>query len=181
MTHNLVKKRKVLLQKMEAMISFPILRSSKDYNSLSGHAFVIGCRTGKVLRCGVLQKQCSTCNSYRKRDLPIPDHEYNINDDGSSGRMEALLCKELIEDISTQIIGRVLVGQVVSGDDSILRSVCASRTKGGKLGDKVDEPEFLADPAHRTKATVKPVFGLVKRKKKQDEVKKLTHCVLNIN
>ena len=73
------------------------------------------------------------------------------------------------------------MSQVVSDDDSTLRSVCASRTKGGKLGDKVDEPEFLADPAHRTKATVKPVFGLVKRKKKQDEVKKLTHCVLNIN
>ena len=29
-------------------------RCGKVYNSLSGHAFVIGCRTGKVLRSGVL-------------------------------------------------------------------------------------------------------------------------------
>ena len=73
-----------------------------------------------------------------------------------------------------------MVGQVVSDDDSTLRSVCSSYAKGGKLRDGVEEPEFLTDPAHRTKVMVKPVFGLVKKPKKQDEVKKLTRCVLKI-
>jgi hypothetical protein len=145
----------------------------KVYNSLSGHAFIIGCRSGKALRCGVLQKQCSTCNSYRKRDLPIPNHPCNINHDGSSGSMETLLCKDLIEEICEETIGRVMVGQVVSDDDSTLRSVCSSHSKGGKLYDGVDEPEFLADPAHRTKVMAKPIFALVKKTRKQDEVKKV--------
>ena len=151
----------------------------KVYNSLSDHAFVIGCRSGKVLRCGVLQKQCSTCNSYRKRDLPVPDHPCNINHDRSSGSMEALLCKDLIEEITTETIGRVMVGQVVSDDDSTLRSVCSSHLKGGKKND-VEEPELLTDPVDRTTVMVKPVFGLVKKTRKQDEVKKLTRCVSKI-
>ena len=93
--------------------------------------------------------------------------------DGSSGSVEALLCRELIEGIYTQTIGRVVVGQVVSDNDSTLRSVYASVINGEQVGEGVDEPKFLADQAHRTKVMVKPVFGLVKRTKKQDEVKKI--------
>ena len=84
--------------------------------------------------------------------------------------METLLCKDLIEEICEETIGRVMVGQVVSDDDSTLRSVCSSHSKGGKLHEGVDEPDFLADPAHHTKVMVKPVFALVKKTRKQDEV-----------
>ena len=87
--------------------------------------------------------------------------------------MEALLCKELLEDICHETIGRVMVGQIVSDDDTTLRSVCSSSSNGGKLSDEVEEPDFLADPAHRTKVMVKPVFALVKKTRKQDEVKKV--------
>ena len=100
--------------------------TGKVYNSLSGHAYFIGCRTGKVFKCGVLQKSCVTCTSYQKRDLPIPNHLCNVNHNGSSGSMESLLCCQMIEELHDASGGKVVVSEVVSDDDSQLRSVCSA-------------------------------------------------------
>ena len=143
----------------------------KVFDSLSGHGFFIGCRTQKVVSLGVLQKKCAFCISHKKRDLPIPDHECNSNHSGSSGSMEALLCRQMLEDLYDTTSSKISIGDIVSDDDSTLRKHCSSASKGGKLKEGVCEPRFLADPSHRTKVMVKPVFNLVTKTKKLDEVK----------
>ena len=71
----------------------------KVFDSLSGHGFFIGCRTKKVVSLGVLQKKCALCQNHKKRDLPIPDHECNSNHSDSSGSMEVLLCRQMLEEL----------------------------------------------------------------------------------
>ena len=61
----------------------------------------------------------------------------------------------------------------MSHDDSTLRSYCSLIENGGSLRPGVREPKYLADPSHRAKVWVKPVFKMVKQTKKQDEVKKI--------
>ena len=56
-----------------------------------------------------------------------------------------MLCRELTEDVHNQTIVRVMVGEVVSDDDSTLRSMCFAKKNGGKLGEGVHEPKFLAN------------------------------------
>ena len=68
---------------------------------------------------------------------------------------------------------KVAVAEVVSDDDSTLRSYCSLIENGGSLRPGVREPKYLADPSHRAKVWVKPVFKMVKQTKKQDEVKKI--------
>ena len=121
------------------------------YDSLSGHAYLIGCRTGKVIMRGVMQKKCSTCTSYNKRDLPVPKHICNINHQGSSGSMESILCRILLEEVDTMSFNKVAVAEVVSDDDSTLRSYCSAVENGGSLRPGVREPKYLADPSHRAK------------------------------
>ena len=147
--------------------------SGRLYDSLSGHAYFIGCRTGKVIMRGVMQKKCSICTSYNKRDLPVPEHTCNINHEGSSGSMESILCRKLLEEVHVMSFNKVAVGEVVSDDDSTLRSYCSLVSNGGSLSPGVREPKYLADPSHRAKVWVKPVFKMVKQTKKQDEVKKI--------
>ena len=107
----------------------------------------------------------------KKRDLPIPDHECNSNHSGISGSMEALLYRHMLEALYDTTASKIYVGDIVSDNDSTLRKHCSSVSKGGKLKEEVCEPKFLADPSHRTKVTVKPVFNLVTKTKKLDEVK----------
>ena len=145
--------------------------SGRQYDSMSGHGFFIGCRTGKVVLCGVLQKLCSICTSYEKRKLPPPEHTCNSNYSGGSGGMEALLCRQLVEEIHFRSDGMMKVEDLVTDDDSTLRDHCSSEENGGKLRSGVSQPKFLADPTHRTKVMVRPIFGLVQSTKNPDEVK----------
>ena len=144
--------------------------SGRLYDSFSGHVYLIGCRTGKVIMRRVMYRKCSVCTLYHKKDLPKPKHICNINHEESSGSMKVILCWILLEEVNTLFICRITVAEVVSNDDSTLRSYCSSLDNGGKLCEGVREPKFLADPTHRTKMMVKPVFALVKRTKKQEGV-----------
>ena len=67
----------------------------KVYGSLSGHFFV-GTAIGNVVAKGVLQKLCSVCPTYSKKDIHVPHHECRINHNCSSGSMEAILCMKLL-------------------------------------------------------------------------------------
>ena len=90
---------------------------------------------GKVVLKGVMQKKCSTYTSFRKRDLPIPEHKCNINHYSSLGSMESILCKMMLEEVNDLSDGRVVVTEVMSDDDSTIRSHCAAVENGGKLAE----------------------------------------------
>jgi hypothetical protein len=41
------------------------------YDRLSGHGFLVGCRSGKVVEFCVLKKKCFTCEKHNKTHLSI--------------------------------------------------------------------------------------------------------------
>lgn len=46
---------------------------------ISGHASLVGVKTGKVLDFDVRSKVCSVCQYHNGRKETIPSHECNIN------------------------------------------------------------------------------------------------------
>ena len=81
----------------------------------------------------------------------VPDHICNINHSGSSGSMEAKLALILLEKVFKETAGKVYVTEMVTDDDSTIRSHCKNINMGGKLLDCIPQPLFLADPSHRIK------------------------------
>ena len=103
--------------------------TGRNYDSLSGHGFYVGCISGKMVRAGVLQKTCTYCYTYQSLDLPVPDHNCMVNHDGSSDSMKFSLYRTLLEDISAYTKGKVIIGTLVTNDDSTLWSNCKSLKK----------------------------------------------------
>ena len=89
------------------------------------------------------------------------------------------MCRQMLEELYEKTSLKVYIGDIVSDDDSTLRKHCFFESKGGKLKEEVCEPKYLVDPSHRTKVMVKPVFNLVTKTKKLDEVKMIDALRLN--
>ena len=106
--------------------------SGKNYDSLSGHGFFVGCKNGRVISKGVLKKHCAYCKKFISRNLPVPPHECNINHDGSAGSMESMLCLQLLTHLHDSTKGAVYVKNLVTDDDSTLRKWCSSNANGGQ-------------------------------------------------
>ena len=85
--------------------------------------------------------------------------------------MESRLAVDLITRTHRDSKGNVIIGTIVSDDDTTLRSNCCNKSKGGLVDDIIPEPTFLADPSHRIKCMVKPIFRLVKKTKDPNSVK----------
>ena len=145
--------------------------TGRVYDSVSGHAYMVGCESGKVISMGVLAKTCAVCRRCNIRGIEPSPHSCTINYDGSSGGMESTLCVELLEKISGDYEERVHVGELVTDDDSTIRSRCQNKKDGGTVRDDVRTPVLLADPGHRVKVMGKAIFKLVGKTKKKDEVK----------
>ena len=141
------------------------------YDSLSGHAYMIGCATGKVINMGVLCKKCSTCRTFNKQNREPPLHSCPINHENSSGSMESSLCVRLVNEVHDTFDELVRVEALVTDDDTTLRKHCRAEEEGGKLRAGVPTPRFLADPGHRIKVIGKALFGLVTKTKTIDEVR----------
>ena len=145
--------------------------TGRVYDSLSGHGYMVGCSTGKVISMGVLCKKCSTCRANNKKGIEPPLHACPVNHSGSSGGMESKLCCELLDEMCAEFEGLVVIGSLVTDDDSTIRSHCTNKNEGGKLDETTPTPLFLADPGHRIKVMGKAVFGVVQKTKNPDEVK----------
>ena len=102
------------------------------YDSLFRHGYMIGCTSGKFVSMGVMNKKCSTCSSHNKRSIEPSVHNYIINHTASSGRMEAKLCEDLITKIYNGFQGCVVVGGLVTNDDSTIRSRCKNEIDSGR-------------------------------------------------
>ena len=95
------------------------------------------------------------------RNLPIGPHKCQINWIGSSGAMESGLALDLISDIHLKSVENIYVKEMVSDDDSTMRSHLKKAINGDKLNNTIPEPLFLADPSHRNKCMSKPIFKMV--------------------
>ena len=102
--------------------------TGKVYDSLSGHGYLVGARTGKVVRMGVLCKKCSICCAHnRSNNIEVQPHACTINHDGSSGSMEAKLGCRMLEEICDEYKGGAYCEAIVSDDDlSYVRSCATS-------------------------------------------------------
>ena len=61
----------------------------------------------------------------------------------------------------------VVLGALVTDDDSTIRSRCKNHTEGGKVSENIPTPKFLTDPGHRIKVMGKAIFKVMTKTKKQ--------------
>lgn len=160
--------------------------SGRKYDSPSGHMFLVGSATGKIVAFDLKCVNCATCLRAQK-DNKIPRaHHCPKNFDGHAKAMEATTAAELIVHISNQFNGKARVSTVISDDDSSMRSHCSH---AGGLPTTIYEPIFLADPSHRCKIIGKPLFKLAALKKSSctltthdaTRIKVYTACFFNQN
>ena len=147
--------------------------TGRVFDSISGHAFMIGCRTGKVIKYDVRQTKCKKCEAQNKHGTSPVSHNCMINWEGGSGAMEAGTALDMTVEVYNSMEGRVFIETIVSDDDSTMRSHLQHESNGGKLVETIPQPEFLADPSHRIKVMATPIFGLVKDTKNPHECKKI--------
>ena len=147
--------------------------TGRVYDSLSGHGFMIGCSTGKVVAVAVRAKKCSKCSRANSNQTRVKNHICPINHSGSSGSMEATVALDLTTEIYTNSKGKVHIKELVSDDDSTMRSLLKHQTNHdkGKLSCEIPQPIFLADPSHRIKVMCKPFFKMVSNTKDPSKCK----------
>ena len=147
--------------------------TGKVYDSISGHGYLIGCRTGKILGMQVRQTKCKKFQARNSNGTPAATHDCMVNWDGGSGAMEAAVAMDLIVAVHDKMDSRVYCETLVLDDDSTMRSHLQHSENGGKLDNSIPQPDFLADPSHRIKVMAAPIFKLVKDTKNPHECKKI--------
>ena len=110
---------------------------------------------------GVLKKKCSTCQSANKLDNSTRAHRCNVNHKDGSGAMESSLALTLTIGMFEKSKQKVCISKIVTNYDSTMQAHIKNLRNGGKIPDHIPQPEFLADPSHRVKVMVKPIFKLV--------------------
>ena len=146
-----------------------------SYDSISGHAFIVGCRTKKIVGVAVRSKKCAKCQKARKNNYPAPEHRCPLNYEGSSGAMESRVALDFTIELYESYGGKFFIEHMVTDDDSTIRSTLKHKSEHekGKLPDNVPEPIFLADPSHQVKVMSKPVFSRVTNTKDPTKCKKV--------
>ena len=149
--------------------------SGNRYDSVSGHAFFVGCFTKKILMAQITSKKCNICISADKRNVSPPEHVCPRNYEGSSKAMESDAALSMVKKLHTDSQGKVYVRALVTDDDASLRAIVAHPTTRGKgrLPTTIPAPEFLADPSHRTRVVARAIFALAALNQDISECKKL--------
>ena len=139
--------------------------SGNRYDSLSGHAFLVGCHSRKIIAAQITSKQCSLCSSAATKEEKPPEHECPKNYIGSSKAMEADGALSLVKNLDKETNSKVYVESFVADDDSSIRAILRHPSKRGRgrLPKHIREPKWLADPSHRTKVVANAIFALVKK------------------
>ena len=103
--------------------------------------------------------------------------------------METSLALNMGEELYQNTNKRAFVGEIVTEDDIIMQSNVSHTSKKAKLSIDVPEPLFLADPNHRIKVMLKPIFANVTKSKNNNGIKnidamrlkKYTSCYIHQN
>ena len=103
--------------------------SGNKYDSPSGHMFLIGTKTRKVIKYKVYLTNCATCEKSRSLFEPIPQHYCAKNFNGSAKAMEATAAREMIEELYGDYMTKIYCQKIVADDDSSMQSHCSH--KGG--------------------------------------------------
>ena len=139
-------------------------RSSRSrYDALSGHAFLLGGYSKKIIIEGIVTaKQCSVCSAAEAKGEEATDHECPRNYRGSSKAMEADSALHLVQKIHRDTNKKVFIERIVADDDLSMHAILnhASDNKKGKLPQEIPQPRWLADPTHRIKVVAKAMFIL---------------------
>ena len=166
--------------------------SGHKYDSISGHGFVVGGLTKKIMNHRCLSKCCSTCDKAKKKNVTPKQHECPRNHDGSSKSMETEAIFRMVKDACYQ--KNYTIATIISDDDSTMKAnlrhslkekVSAGlmeknewpktkkgnlKTDNGRLPLDILEPAFLADFNHRVKTVGKRFYELAKASKKKSDV-----------
>ena len=138
--------------------------SGNRFDSLSGFAFLIGCKSKKIIAAQISSKKCNICAKCFAKGEPVPeDHKCPRNHEGSSKSMEADAALQLIKKIFREYAGRIYVKVIVSDDDSTMKAILKHEgptSKKGKLPLEIPEPTWLADPSHRVKVVASKIYAL---------------------
>ena len=160
--------------------------SGRKYDSPSGHMFLVGSITNKVIDFDLKCVSCSICDHAKKKKTPPKPHHCMKNFEGHAKAMEAVTAAELVTKIYNRFEGKARISTLISDDDSSMRSHCSH---AGGLASHIHEPVFLADPSHRCKIIGKPLFQLAAKKKSEctlstndaTRLKVYTACFFNQN
>ena len=137
--------------------------SGNRYDSLSGHAFMIGARSNKIIECNVSSKLCMKCHHAERLNKQADTHDCPKNYEASSKAMEADAALTLYKSIFDNSDGSVAIAFIVADDDSSMRAKLRHKSpthKTGSLPDIMPPPGWLADPSHRCKIVARPIFAL---------------------
>ena len=144
------------------------------YDSNSGHAYFIGCRSGKVVRMLVYSKKCTKCDIAIAMGEEAMEHENCPRNyrTGSSKAMEASAAFDMVLQLHDLGIG---IEYIISDDDSTMRAHLKhiGTEKNAKLPLHIHEPSFLCDPSHRIKVMVKDIFALALQSKAKSNAEKI--------
>ena len=170
--------------------------SGTKYDSTSGHGFVIGGLTKKILQHVVLSKSCSICSFAIKSNRIPQRHECPKNHIGSSKSMECEGIFRMVVQAHDEL--GYTIGTIISDDDSTMKSnlkhslkekvqlglMCEAdwpktqkgnkKSDNGRLPLNIPEPHFLADFNHRVKVVGKTIYYFAKMAKKHSNVSKGT-------
>ena len=149
--------------------------SGNRYDSLSGHAFMVGAESRKIIHCVVTSKMCATCLSAELKGTMAQEHLCPKNYTGSSKAMESDAAVESYYSLYRQSEGKIVLGRIIADDDSSMRAMLRhqSTSKKGVLPDTIPEPSWLSDPSHRIKVVAKPFYGLAMQPKSISECSKV--------
>jgi len=166
--------------------------SGRTYNSLSGHALLVGGKTRLPCCMSIKSKKCNQCTSWHRHhgvDEDVPEHECTLNFEGASGAMEPVAALHMV--INAFRDHKVVTRTLVTDDDSSIKAKLkwsnadhmlkhgltsqpkivnkngneVTRPDKGELPADMEEPSFLADPGHRKKSLKNVIYTLISKKK----------------
>ena len=112
---------------------------------------------------------CIICSKAENIGEEPPDHICPKNYEGSPKAMEADAALHLYKLLYYNSDKQLTLEAIVADDDSTMRALLrwfSIINKRGRLPTEIPEPEWLADPSHRTKVIAKPIFNLANASKK---------------
>ena len=136
------------------------------FNSLSGHALLIGGRSRKPIAFTVKSKLCIYCVAWKKRNKDIaqdedliPPHNCCNNHDGSSSSMEPLACLEMVVDIFDNYC--CIVDQICADDDTSVRAILKWSNADYMLVNNTTDPPMapISKGPNKGKLQVRPDRG----------------------
>lgn len=138
----------------------------------SGHGFLIGYNTDKIIHLAIMNKRCGICEAAKGNGKPVQVHTCLINYEGSSGGIESQAILEMIQDLQHSTNKGIYIKSLCADDDTSLRLIIKNKKDGGELEDDLIAPKPVSDPGHRVKNTVGAVWKLAMQPLTLSKVKK---------